>query len=143
VAAEVLKRTVPRGPEQPSDNTVGLNNYKYNHHLACHTKTCFKKGEEGRCFLPDVEEPQTRVIYGEDEQETFDWNGSIRHIRNVTVRPKRKQQDAYTNTHCKIISASKAPANSNVAITTGARAAIYTTCYTAKGTQKCNTLICL
>jgi len=71
VAAEVLKRTVPGGPEQPSDITVGLNNYKCNHHLACHTKTCFKKGEEGRCFLPDMEEPQTRVIYGKDEQETF------------------------------------------------------------------------
>ena len=41
-------------------------------------------------------EPQTSVIYGEDKHdlETFKWNDSIHNIRNVTVRPKREQQDA-------------------------------------------------
>ena len=136
MAAKVLNGTTPNAPTSPSDETVGLNNFRFNHHLTFHTKTCFKKGEEGRCKLNDVPEPKTRVIYSENQCELFDWNGEPCSKINVTVRPKRLPQDAYTNTHCKAISSCKAPSNSNVSVTTGARAATYTSCYTAKGTQK-------
>jgi len=57
-SAEELKGTVTGGSEQPNDYImmVRLNNCKCNHHLACHghNKSCFKRGEEGRCFLPNM-----------------------------------------------------------------------------------------
>jgi hypothetical protein len=115
---------------------IGLINFRFNHHLHHHTKTCFKKGDEGRCNLPDTEEVKTHVLYSESEHELFEWTGKARKECNITIRPKRLAQDAYTNSYCKAISACKAPSNSNVSITTGARSTIYASCYTAKGTQK-------
>ena len=136
VALEVLKGTTPEAPNIPSPRNVSYVNYRYNHHLSFHTKTCFKKDDEGRCALPERAETQTQVIYSEEDYELFEWTGQLVLQPNVTVRPKRLAKDAYTNTHCKAISACKAPANSNVSVTTGARSTIYASCYTAKGTQK-------
>lgn len=134
VALEILKATLKPGDLSPK--TTGLINYRFNHHLDRHTKTCFKKGDEGRCFLPDIAEAKSCVIYSEDEYETFDWKGRVIMRKNVTTRPNRLPQDAYTNTYCKMISGSKAPSNSNVGVTTGARSTIYTSCYLTKNTQK-------
>ena len=115
---------------------VGKVNYKYNHHLFGHTRTCFKKGEECRAALPDIPEEETYLLRSEKKYQLHDWKGTPRSVDNVTVRPKRTKSDAYMNTHCKVISDSIAPANSNVSMTTGCRSCIYCTCYTAKGTQK-------
>ena len=148
VMAEVLSDTVPGG--EVTNRGLALVNYLFNHHLGFHTKTCFKKGDEGRCMIPDIAESETRVLYSAQECELYSWNGQMVPTKNVTVRPRRLPQDAHTNAHCGAISASKAPSNSNAQVTTGARASIYTSCYAAKKTQKedtgepaqCGTLRC-
>ena len=133
---EILKATSNCDSNTVSLETVGLVNHQCNHHLSHHTKTCFKKGDECRACLPDLGVGKTEVIYSEEDYEVYKWTGAVLKRKNVTVRPKRLVQDAYTNAHCKAISESKAPSNSNVQVTTGARAAIYCTCYAAKATQK-------
>ncbi|MGL5936717.1 MAG: hypothetical protein ACRCZI_13975, partial [Cetobacterium sp.] len=135
VALDVLASTSPL-QQTPSHQTVGLVNYRFNHHLQYHTKTCFKKGKEARCNLPDFEESKTRLLYSAEPYELFDWTGRLRPMHNISIRPKRLPQDAYTNQYCKAISASKAPCNSNIGITVGSRATIYASCYSAKATQK-------
>jgi hypothetical protein len=136
VAHQVLNSMTPISPSTVPNEMIGLINYYYNHHLHQHTKTCFKKGDEGRCNLPDIHESETHILYSELLYDVFEWTGKAKKQRNVTIRPKRLPQDAYTNSHCKAISACKAPSNSNISITTGARATIYASCYAAKGTQK-------
>ena len=136
VAYQVLKSTSPLKTTTIQSKSIGIINYQFNHHLDQHTKTCFKKGDEGRCCLPDIPEPRTRVLVSEKKHETFNWCGGKELQSNITIRPRRFWHDAFTNTYCKFMSACKAPCNSNVGITTGARATIYASCYSAKGTQK-------
>ena len=136
LARDVLKATTFAGTEQFQPVAKGKINYRYNHHLSRHTKTCFKRGLECRGHLPDIPENETVVTYGKEPHELFDWTGSKILVDNITVRPKRQPKDAYTNTYCKIISECKAPANSNLSITSGCRSCIYCTCYATKGTQK-------
>ena len=115
---------------------VGIVNLRYNNHLSHHTKTCFKKGDEGRCCLPDIPEEETRVHFKEETTMIFDWRGREVHQDSITIRPKRLPQDAYTNAYCKLMSQSVTPCNSNVSVTTGARSTTYASCYSSKGTQK-------
>ena len=136
LARNILRGTTFGSSQQCSSAMKGKINYRYNHHLACHTRTCFKKGLECRGRLPDTPEEETRLLYGDKPFELFDWSGARTLVDNVTVRPKRYAKDAYTNTHCKLISECKAPANSNLSITSGCRSCIYCTCYASKGTQK-------
>ena len=136
VSSQVLKSTTILEPAIIPKESIGIINYLFNHHLDQHTKTCFKKGDEGRCGLPDIPEAKTRILYSDQKHEVFKWNGEKHFQPNITIRPHRHQHDAFTNTHCKIMSACKAPCNSNVGITTGARSTIYASCYSAKGTQK-------
>ncbi|CAB9504395.1 helicase PIF1 [Seminavis robusta] len=136
VALSVLRNTTPTAPCVSSEETIAINNYKYNHHLSKHTKTCFKKGDEGRCNLPDLPESVSNIVYSKVEYDTFNWRGANQSQHNITIRPRRLLQDASTNSYCIPISTCKCPANSNVQVTTGARSAIYCTCYAAKGTQK-------
>ena len=136
VGLELLKATSNEAATSVPEETVGLVNYRFNHHLDRHTKTCFKKGDEGRCNLPDIEEPKTHVLFSDSVYEVFDWKGSASAQNNITIRPKRLPQDAYTNAYCKAISESKCPCNSNVSVATGARSTIYCSCYAAKATQK-------
>jgi PIF1-like helicase/Helitron helicase-like domain at N-terminus len=136
VGHQILKATTPIAPCIATNEMIGLVNYYYNHHLHHHTKTCFKKGDEGRCYLPDIQESETHILHSENLFEVFEWTGKSYKQSNVTIRAKRHAEDAYTNSHCKVISACKAPSNSNISITTGARSTIYASCYAAKGTQK-------
>ena len=136
ISSQVLKCTTILEPKSLPSKAIGLVNYKFNHHLDQHTKTCFKKGEEGCCNLPDIAEPKTRIHFSDQLYDIYKWNGEHEIYKNITIRPRRYQHDAFTNTHCQVISASKAPCNSNVSITTGAKAAIYASCYSSKGTQK-------
>jgi hypothetical protein len=115
---------------------LGLITYHFNHHLQYHCKTCFKKGSEGRCNLPDQAECKTHILYSTRKYDVFAWNGELTPQHSITIRPKRFCQDAFTNTYCKLMSSCRAPCNSNVSVLTGARAAIYTSCYAAKGTQQ-------
>ena len=126
-----------QNPTTPyNDCTVGKINELYNHHLDHHTKTCFKKGEECRAYLPELHENETTVLRSEDTYEGFSWKGDPLDLTTITVRPRRLPQDAYTNCYSKHISNSRAPSNSNLSVTTGARSCIYATCYTSKPTQK-------
>ena len=136
LAYQVLQSTTVVQPTTLTPTSTGLFNLQFNHHLDQHTKTCFKKGPEGRCHLPDIHEPKTRVLFSQERYDIFNWNGTKQSYQNITIRPARLQHDAFTNSYCKIMSHCKAPCNSNVSITTGARATIYASCYTAKGTQK-------
>ncbi|CAB9528243.1 hypothetical protein SEMRO_2179_G317910.1 [Seminavis robusta] len=86
--------------------------------------------------LPDVMEPKSNILYSDIQYDTLNWKGERELQSSITVRPKRTLQDAYTNSYCKAISASKCPCNSNIQVTTGARPAIYCSCYAAKRTQK-------
>ena len=133
---EVLSATRKEAPQKLSNHAVGLINCRFNNHLDRHTKTCFKKGLEGRCCLPDIPEEESHVLRSGEVWELFDWRGRPFDEHCLTIRPKRMPHDAYTNCHCKVMSASKAPCNSNVGITTGARSSIYTSCYCTKNTQK-------
>ena len=133
MAAEILNSTMPG---KHSVMSLGKRNYRCNNHRACHTRTCFKKGLECRARLPDIPEDTTNVIYSEKLCEQYDWTGARYLLNNLTVRTKRNPKDAYTNTYCRAITNSKAPANSNVSVTTGCRSCIYCTCYATKGTQK-------
>jgi PIF1-like helicase/Ulp1 protease family, C-terminal catalytic domain/Helitron helicase-like domain at N-terminus len=147
VSSYVLQSTTPTAPVSNSPTTrtatapvsntpTAINNYRFNHHLDQHTKTCFKKGDEARCRLPDFHEPRTHVLRSDKPHQIFSWCGSSIPYHNITIRPRRFAHDAFTNTYCKIMSACKAPCNSNVGITTGARSTIYASCYAAKATQK-------
>ena len=136
IGLQVLDATRKSAPQELSVQTQGLVNCRFNNHLDRHTKTCFKKSPEGRCRLPDIPEEESSVIKSEAVWELFDWRGRAFDEHCLTVRPRRMPQDAYTNCHCKIISGSKAPCNSNIGITTGARSSIYTSCYCTKNTQK-------
>lgn len=130
----VLGSQVPGRPIMAED--MANANLVFNQHLPFHTRTCFKKGDECRSTHPEAEEAATRVLYGDDTYKLYAWTGEPMDVRNITVRPRRLKQDAYTNVHCRAISASKCPSNSNVQVTTGARATIYTSCYASKSTQK-------
>ena len=124
-------------PDIPYDSiTVAKINQLYNHHLDCHTKTCFKKGDECRATLPEKHEDQTQILRSEEKYEGFAWTGEPLDLTTITVRPRRRPHDAYTNSYSKHITNSRAPSNSNISITTGARSCIYATCYTFKPTQK-------
>ena len=136
VSVEILKSSSPEAPRILTDATVAKINHRFNNHLSHHTRTCFKKGDECRANLPDLEEPMTRVDWSEKKYTQYDWKGKEFEQHNITVRPKRHKQDAYTNTYCKAVSWSKGAANSNVSITTGCRSCIYCSCYAAKKTQK-------
>jgi Helitron helicase-like domain at N-terminus len=136
VSLQVLKATSPFQSTVASNHMIALNNYRFNHHLDQHTKTCWKKGDEARCKLPDIHEPKTRIMFSETPYETFLWNGSKKPIHNITIRPHRFPHDAFTNVHCVMMSSCHAPCNSNIGVTTGARATIYASCYSAKATQK-------
>lgn len=68
--------------------------------------------------------------------ETFDWKGKALTQSNATARPRRLPQDAHTNCHSRVVSAGKAPSNSNIGVTTGARSTIHASCHSAKATQK-------
>jgi AAA domain len=123
-------------PEMPYDfRTVSRINELYNHHLAHHTKTCFKKGDECRANLPECAEDVTQIIRSPIPYEGFTWTGEPMALTNITIRPRRRPQDAFTNTYSPHITNSRAPANSNIQLTTGARSCIYATCYTFKPTQ--------
>ena len=136
VSYHVLGNTIPTSPTQSTPQSIGLVNYKFNHHADQHTKTCFKKGIECRMNLPDIPESQTQVLLSTKKYEVFKWNGETTFQHNVTIRPKRLQHDAFTNSYHNVMSACRAPCNSNIGVTTGARATVYASCYTAKGTQK-------
>ena len=136
VSLEILNSTRPDAPLIPIPAAVKNVNYRYNNHSSCHAKTCFKKGLECRANLPDLPERKSKVLYSDDPYDLYDWRGRQTPIWNVTARPKRKPEDAYVNSHSIVVSKSKAPANSNISVTTGCRSAIYTSCYTAKATQK-------
>jgi PIF1-like helicase/Helitron helicase-like domain at N-terminus len=135
VSLQVLKSTTTDAPP-PSNNDIAMVNYKFNHHLGEHTKTCFKKGDECRANLPDKKEHHTHILYSERKYEVFHWTGELQLKPNITIRPERLPQDAYTNSYSKAISWCKAPSNSNASVTVGARATIYASCYSTKGTQK-------
>ena len=106
-------------------------NFRYNNHLSCHARTCFKKGLECRANLPDMPEPNSRVLCSEKPFVLCNWRGQPNLVWNLTARPRRAIQDAYVNSHSIAISRCKAPANSNISITTGCRSATYASCYTA------------
>ena len=134
LSAEILAQTLP-GKER-SSRARARANLLFNQHLPFHTRTCFKKGDEGRCQLPDIAEPETRVVRSNCTYNLHAWTGEVVPTRNVTVRPRRLSQDAYTNSYCKAITDSHAPSNSNIQLTTGARSSIYASCYVTKNTQK-------
>ena len=133
IAAQILNSTVPG---ERLDTCRSKRNYRHNHHKASHTRTCFKKGLECRARLPDIPEDSTNVIYSQEMYDQCEWTGEAHKLNNLTVRIKRNPKDAYTNTYCQAITNCKAPANSNVSVTTGCRSSIYCTCYATKGTQK-------
>ena len=135
LSREVLMEANGLG-SKTEEQAVGLVNLRFNHHLCHHTKTCFKKSDEGRCCLPDIPEEKTRVHFEADNATVFDWRGRELKHAAVTIRPKRLAQDAHTNAHCKLISKSTTPCNSNIGITTGARSTICASCHSTKGTQK-------
>ena len=111
-------------------------NLRFNHHMSNHTKTCFKKGDEGRCHLPDTPEERTRIHHERELSVVHDWRGRELDHDCTTVRPRRLPQDACTNAHCSVMSRSATPCNSNVIMTTGARSTIHASCYSTKGTQR-------
>ena len=117
-------------PDVPyDDSTVSKINHLYNHHLDCHCKTCFKKGDECRAFLPELPENETRILRSEDKFEGFSWTGETIDLSGITVHPRRLPQDSYMNCYSRHITNSRAPSNSNISVTTGPRSCIYATCY--------------
>ena len=136
VAIDSLIETSTGGFTAFDGGNATFANFLFNHHLDSHTRTCFKNGDECRSFLPDRPELETHVFIGDQPHTRFHWTGKSHTEFNITVRPQRLAEDAYTNSHCPVISHSLAPCNSNVSITTGARSAIYASCYSSKGTQK-------
>ena len=139
--ANLLRRDVlasqTRAPNELGDREIiGKVNALYNHHLSCHTQTCFKKGDECRAFLPDIPENSTRIVQSPLPFMGAAWTGEPIELHTLTIRPQRFKEDSYTNSHSPFISDSLAPCNSNVSVTTGPRSCIYTTCYAAKKTQK-------
>ena len=136
VALDVLNATRPDYPTLQCPSITPRVNFRYNNHYSCHARTCFKKGLECRANLPDMQEDKSHILFSQEPYELYDWRGRPKPIWNITARPRRHAQDAYVNSHSPVITNSKAPANSNISVTTGCRSAIYTSCYTAKSTQK-------
>ena len=85
VAVEILKSSSPEAPRIFSDATVAKINHRFNNHLAHHTRTCFKKGEECRANLPDMEESKTCIVFSEKKYTQYDWKGKGFEQHNVTV----------------------------------------------------------
>lgn len=135
VQLQILSSTAPNEPAA-NKARVAFANYNFNHHVQFHAKTCFKITKECRANLPDIPEPKTYVLYSPELYDHYDWNGSCKQQPNLTIRCQRTPQDLFTNPHNPLISSSKAPCNSNISITVGAKAAMYTSCYAAKATQK-------
>ena len=136
IALDVLNSTRPDVSTVPNPIVTAKVNARHNNHLSCHTRTCFKKNVECRANLPDMAEDDSNVMCSNEPYELCDWRGRPKSIWNVTARPQRRIEDAYVNCHSVVTSKSKAPANSNVSVTTGCRSATCTSCCTAKATQK-------
>jgi hypothetical protein len=136
LAIQVLSDTTRPPEDTLPDHNIGILNYKYNHHLQQHANSCFKETIECRFLLPDMPEPRTRLLYSPDKYELFSWTGEVVLQHNITIRPQRFPQDAFTNSYSKHISSCLAPSNSNISFLAGPKAALYTSNYVTKPTQK-------
>lgn len=136
-----------------------LMNANYNIHATKHTVRCFKKRKECSSNLPQPTNAKTKLIYIQPETavpsasdgmctvieddtiripEKHTWYDCFGNPSQVTlfgIERKRKEEDAYMNTHNP--SATLAfGCNNNVTAAVTGRGAIYLTNYSSKGTQK-------
>ena len=122
-------------------------NAVYQHHLSCHTASCFKcnkrgKGKGGhkcgpqcecRYRLPDRARPKARVKTESEGTPWFKWDGEQAKQPLVQILPKRKPYDLFQNVSCKAISESKLACNSNVSLITDGPVSQYQIKYQTKG----------
>ena len=122
-------------------------NATYQHHVSCHTKSCFrcKKSKrkshvcgplcECRYRLPDRKRHKTEISIDENGGQWYSWNGSLYPRNQVSLANKRGKYDLFQNVSCPVVSESKFCCNSNATLIMDARVCQYVHKYVTKGTQ--------
>ena len=101
-----------------------------------HTFTCFKKGDEGRCYLPKQNCEQTTFHEYEDEKiPWFSWDGKRVNRISHTMEIARHPMDAFVNQYNPLISCLFG-CNTNIQCGIGGAHIMYCSCYATKSNKK-------
>jgi len=130
-----------------SETPTALINARFNHHVSCHTKGCFRCSNKGtahicgphcecRYRLPDIQRRDTQIRTESQGVPWYLWTGEEKKHPLITVQPRRGKYDEFQNVSCAAISESKLACNSNVNVMTEGPISQYTCKYTTKDTQK-------
>ena len=113
-------------------------NSLYNIHSSSHVRTCFNGQNRDECRYKFPKKCVDSTILGLESIKVpiFDFNGNKIERNKVSIEPRRRRYDVFTNSHCPVISESKIACNSNVSFIVNDRIAFYVSKYVSKNTQK-------
>jgi hypothetical protein len=144
--AECVRLQIPE-IELDEDSSVIIN-ATYQHHLSCHSDSCFKcrknkkKGShkcneqcECRFRLPDQKRNFTAVTDAVSSVNWYTWRGTSKPQPLLQSSVKRAEFDAFQNVSCQGVSETKLTCNSNVALVFDGPLSQYIFKYICKSTK--------
>ena len=110
-------------------------NAQTNAHFVTHASRCFKKSPECFANLPDAPCNKVELVYNTTADMWSNWCGIKEERYMFSLRPQRKIQDCYINTHNPFVTSSFS-CNNNVLFCMTGPIVIYATGYNVKANQK-------
>ena len=124
-----------RGTRKKQNSRYVAANALSNVHLVCHTNRCFKKGCECYANLAEQVFDKAKLVFSAGDVEWHDCFGEAESRHMFRFYPKRDIEDAFMNTHNKMLT-ELVGSNTNVMVGMTGQCVFYVTCYNCKSTQK-------